>query len=39
MYMTPKDFVVRYLHLFDEENYNDSSVACIASAADTAKDG
>ncbi|CAH8853897.1 unnamed protein product [Trichobilharzia szidati] len=39
LYMTPKDFVVRYLHLFDEENYNDSSVACIASAADTTKDG
>ncbi|CAH8515630.1 unnamed protein product [Schistosoma turkestanicum] len=39
MYMTPKDFVVKYLRLFNEENYNVSSVNCIASAADTTKDG
>uniref|UniRef100_A0A3Q0KMM7 Putative mitochondrial solute carrier n=1 Tax=Schistosoma mansoni TaxID=6183 RepID=A0A3Q0KMM7_SCHMA len=39
MYMTPKDFAVKYLRLFDDENYNVSSVNCIASAADTTKDG
>ncbi|CAH8570971.1 unnamed protein product [Schistosoma margrebowiei] len=39
MYMTPKDFAVKYLRLFNEENYNVSSVNCIASAADTTKDG
>ncbi|CAH8580141.1 unnamed protein product [Heterobilharzia americana] len=39
LYMTPKDFVIRYLRLFNEENYNDLSVNCIASAADITKDG
>ncbi|KAH8871467.1 Calcium-binding mitochondrial carrier protein Aralar1 [Schistosoma japonicum] len=39
LFMTPKDFVIKYLRLFDEENYNVSSVNCVASAADTTKDG
>ncbi|VDP87821.1 unnamed protein product [Echinostoma caproni] len=38
-YMTPKDFVVRFLRLADEENYNEATVECIARAADTSKDG
>ncbi|TPP57892.1 Calcium-binding mitochondrial carrier protein Aralar1 [Fasciola gigantica] len=37
--MTPKDFVIRFLHLVDEENYNEATVECLARAADTTKDG
>ncbi|KAJ1359071.1 hypothetical protein KIN20_017697 [Parelaphostrongylus tenuis] len=38
-YMTPDDFIRRYLGLFTEENYNRESVRLLASAADTTKDG
>lgn len=37
--MTPEDFVVRFLRLVEEKNYNESTVECIARAADTTRDG
>ncbi|KAF8571075.1 hypothetical protein P879_04870 [Paragonimus westermani] len=38
-YMTAKDFVVHFLTLTDDQNVNESSITCIARAADTTKDG
>ncbi|VEL18849.1 unnamed protein product [Protopolystoma xenopodis] len=38
-YMNSVDFGVKYLGLFDPENYNEASVNLIAGAVDTTKDG
>uniref|UniRef100_S4RL12 Calcium uptake protein 1, mitochondrial n=1 Tax=Petromyzon marinus TaxID=7757 RepID=S4RL12_PETMA len=38
-YMTPEDFVQRYLGLHNEHNYNPLTVRTLASIADTTKDG
>ncbi|CAL8099331.1 unnamed protein product [Calicophoron daubneyi] len=38
-YMTAKDFVLRFLQLFDEADYNEVSANCIARAVDRTKDG
>uniref|UniRef100_A0A915I026 EF-hand domain-containing protein n=1 Tax=Romanomermis culicivorax TaxID=13658 RepID=A0A915I026_ROMCU len=38
-FMTPEDFVRKYLGLCMEENFNKEAVKLIASAADTSKDG
>ncbi|XP_078451450.1 electrogenic aspartate/glutamate antiporter SLC25A12, mitochondrial-like [Lampetra fluviatilis] len=38
-YMTPEDFVQRYLGLHNEHNYNPLAVRTLASIADTTKDG
>lgn len=38
-YMTPKDFVQRYLGLQTELQHNPKTVGLIAGVADTTKDG
>lgn len=38
-FMTPEDFVIRYLGFFDSENYNTESVQLLAAIVDTSKDG
>ncbi|GAA48543.1 calcium-binding mitochondrial carrier protein Aralar1 [Clonorchis sinensis] len=38
-YMTSKDFVIHFLRLIEEQNNNQTSVSCLARAADTTKDG
>lgn len=38
-YMTPEDFVIKYLGFFEHENYNTESVQLLAAIVDTSKDG
>lgn len=38
-YMTPDDFVIRYLNLLDEKKYNPDTLRLLASIVDTSKDG
>ena len=38
-YMTPEDFIRKFLGLYTEEQYNKETVRLLASAADTTKDG
>ncbi|CAH0559012.1 unnamed protein product [Brassicogethes aeneus] len=38
-FMTSEDFVIRYLRLFDPNNYNVDSVKLLAGIVDTSKDG
>ncbi|KAJ8921926.1 hypothetical protein NQ315_008560 [Exocentrus adspersus] len=38
-YMTPEDFVIKYLNLLDEKNYNPDTLRLLASIVDTSKDG
>ncbi|XP_044761097.1 calcium-binding mitochondrial carrier protein Aralar1 isoform X1 [Coccinella septempunctata] len=38
-FMTSNDFVIRYLGLFDDKNYNKESVNLLAAIVDTSKDG
>lgn len=37
--MTSEDFVIKYLGIFDAENYNAHSVKLLAAIVDTDKDG
>ncbi len=37
-YMTDADFLIRYLGLFPEENFNSSSVTLMSGVLDTSKD-
>jgi solute carrier family 25 aspartate/glutamate transporter 12/13 len=37
--MTPEDFVIKFLGLFDQQNYNAHSVQLLAGIVDTSKDG
>lgn len=37
--MTPEDFVIKYLNLLDEKNYNPDTLRLLASIVDTSKDG
>lgn len=38
-YMTPEDFVIKYLGFFDGEGLNSESVKLLAAIVDTSKDG
>ncbi|RZC38650.1 calcium-binding mitochondrial carrier protein Aralar1, partial [Asbolus verrucosus] len=38
-FMTAEDFVIKYLGLFDQTNYNAHSVQLLAAIVDTSKDG
>jgi solute carrier family 25 aspartate/glutamate transporter 12/13 len=38
-FMTPEDFVIKFLGLFDQQNYNAHSVQLLAGIVDTSKDG
>ncbi|VEN61821.1 unnamed protein product [Callosobruchus maculatus] len=38
-YMTAEDFVIRYLRILDEKNYNADTVRLLGSIVDTSKDG
>jgi hypothetical protein len=39
LYMTDVDFIVKYLHLLPEEDFNKRSVKTLSGALDTSKDG
>ncbi|KAJ8982317.1 hypothetical protein NQ317_006662 [Molorchus minor] len=38
-FMTPEDFIIKYLNLLDEKNYNVDTVKLLAAIVDTSKDG
>ncbi|XP_044258450.1 calcium-binding mitochondrial carrier protein Aralar1 isoform X1 [Tribolium madens] len=38
-FMTPEDFIIKYLGLFEPENFNAHSVRLLAGIVDTSKDG
>lgn len=38
-FMTPEDFVIKYLNLLDEKTYNSDTLRLLASIVDTSKDG
>ncbi|KAF7263579.1 hypothetical protein GWI33_001825 [Rhynchophorus ferrugineus] len=38
-FMSPEDFIIKYLGLLDADNYNANTLKLLASIVDTSKDG